>query len=163
MEQQEFLTPPTQIELLIKFYVRELYNEIIFNNDSTQFWKKAQAYIFDNTLTSFREGVKELVEGMNEDKDMYNYFSAFCFRVFSQPYTSVALTVFSESFDDIVMDDILRSGFDWKAGQLTKIQLLLLFISVHRNEIMLMFEQKLALESAAAAERKKARAGVKRG
>lgn len=158
MEQEVIeLTP---IERLIAFYSEELFNEIVINRDSTNFWEKANSYLFENALTSFREGVKSLREGMVEDKDMFNYFSAFCFRIFSQPFTDPALNVFSEGFNEIADDPIFfKEAFQWNTKALSKIEVLLLFLCVHRNKITIMLDTRIRTERTAAAETKAARGG----
>lgn len=161
MEQEGIVLTP--IERLIECYTRELYTEIIFNQDSSEFWKKAQDYIFENSLTSFREGLTNLFNGMNESRDMTNYFSALCFRMFSQPYTQPALDVFAEGFDDIALDKVLAHNFQWKARDLSKVETLILFLSVHRNEIMLMMDKKITLEKEAAIERKISKGNKRNG
>lgn len=148
MEQEGIVLTP--IERLIEFYTKELYTEVVFNRDSSEFWKKAQDYVFENSLTSFREGLTSLINGMNESREMYNYFSALCFRMFSQPFTQPALDVFAEGFDDIATDKILSQGFQWKAKNLSKVEMLILFLSVHRNEIMLAMDKKITVEKEAA-------------
>lgn len=139
MEEQQIKTP---IERLIDFYIKELFNEVVYNKDSTSFWEKANDYIFSSALTSFRESVKSLIEGMNEDKDMFNYFSALCFRIFSQPYTKEALKEFCQGFDEAARDPILSEGYSYTTSQLTVVQQLLLFFCVHRNEITIAMDQK---------------------
>lgn len=146
METPEIVVTP--IELLITFYTKELYNEIVYNGDSTGFWLKGQTYIFSNSLTSFREGLKALVDGMKEDKEMFNYFSTLCFRIFSQPYTSPALDVFSEGFDEIVDDQMLRHGFQWKTKDLSRVEVLILFLTVHRDEITIAMNRRIEFEKA---------------
>lgn len=133
MDQLEIVVTP--IERLIQFYTKELYNEIVFNKDSTGFWKKAQDYIFSNSLTSFREGLDALKEGLNEDREMFNYFSTLCFRIYAQPFTETALSIFLEGFDKISTDPVLGEGFRWDVKTLSSLELLLLFLTVHRNEI----------------------------
>lgn len=133
MDQLEIVVTP--IERLIQFYTKELYNEIVFNKDSTGFWNKAQDYIFSNSLTSFREGLDALKEGMNADREMFNYFSTLCFRIYAQPFTETALNIFLEGFDKISVDPVLGAGFQWDVKTLSSLELLLLFLTVHRNEI----------------------------
>lgn len=145
----------TPIERLIAFYCDELFTEIVINKDSTSFWGKARDYLFDNALTSFREGIVSLREGMIENKEMYNYFSAFCFRVFSQPYSDPAINVFCEGFDEISTDPtFFKDVFQWKSKDLGKVEQLLLFLCVHRNKIMLALNDRMEAEAAAAMERK---------
>ncbi|QZA70727.1 hypothetical protein AH04_254 [Erwinia phage AH04] len=158
MEQEVIeLTP---IERLIAFYSEELFNEIVINRDSTSFWEKANSYLFENALTSFREGVKSLREGMVEDKDMFNYFSAFCFRIFSQPFTDPALSVFSEGFNEIADDPVFfKEAFQWNTKALSTIEVLLLFLCVHRNKITIMLDTRIRTERAAAAETRAVKGG----
>lgn len=133
MDQLEIVVTP--IERLIEFYTKELYNEIVFNKDSTGFWTKAQDYVFSNALSSFREGLNSLKEGLNEDREMFNYFSALCFRIYAQPFTETALSIFLEGFSKISKDPVLGTGFQWDAKGLSDLELLILFLTVHRNEI----------------------------
>lgn len=153
MEQEEIIITP--IERLITFFGEELFHEVIYNQDSTKFWMKASDHLFDNALTSFREGVVALREGMIEDKEMYNYFSTFVFRMFSQPYTEVALDVFAEGFNLIAKDAVFFSEvFEWNTSNLTKVEILLLFLCVHRNKITLAMDKRIELDKAAALEQK---------
>lgn len=144
MEQEGTVLTP--IERLIEFYIKELYTEIVINRDSSTFWKKAQSYVFENSLPSFREGLRSLVEGMNDNREMYNYFSAFCFRMFSQPFTEPALDSFAEGFDVVAKDGIFNQSFQFSAVKFSKVEQLILFLTVHRNEIMLAMAEKIAVE-----------------
>ncbi|UQT02699.1 hypothetical protein YUBABA_01320 [Serratia phage vB_SmaM-Yubaba] len=157
MEQQISNDPILQ---LINYVAEELQQEILLNEDSTGFWKKAQDYIFDNSVASVREGIDTLSEGIGESPDLYNYLSVFVFRVFSQPYTISALDNFSKGFDMVAGDVFFRDGFNFKAGEMTKVQQLLLFITVHRNQIQIAF---LQAEEAAERERQEAAARLRRG
>lgn len=161
MEQEGTVLTP--IERLIECFTRELYTEIMFNRDSSSFWNKAQDYVFGNSLTSFREGLNDLINGMKESREMYNYFSALCFRMFSQPYTQPALDVFAEGFDDVADDYILKEGYQWKAKNLSKVEQLILFLSVHRNEIMLMMDKRLTADKEEATAKKVARGNKRNG
>lgn len=122
------------IILLLEHMASELHTEIVINKDSTEFWTKAQDYIFDNSLVSFREGVNTLKEGIVGNKDMYNYLSALIFRTFAQPYTITALEQFCKGFDATAADPIL-GGFNFKSADLSTVEKLLLFFTVHRNKI----------------------------
>ena len=151
MEQQEEIVI-TPIERLINFFGEELFHEVIYNQDSTNFWTKASDYLFDNALTSFREGIAALRTGIVEDREMYNYFSTLVFRMFSQPYTEVALNVFAEGFDLIASDPVFfKEAFEWNSKSLSKVEILLLFLCVHRNKITLAMDKRVELEKVAAA------------
>lgn len=144
MEQEGIVLTP--IERLIEFYTKELYTEVVFNQDSSTFWSKAQTYVFENSLASFREGLKSLIDGMNESREMYNYFSALCFRMFSQPFTEPALNVFAEGFDSVAVEEIFKQSFQFSAVRFSKVEKLILFLAVHRNEIMLAMAKKMEAE-----------------
>jgi hypothetical protein len=142
------------IVLLLRHLTSELHTEVIINEDSTNFWGKAQDYIFDNSLLSFREGIKSLKEGLDQDKDMYNYLSALVFRTFAQSFTEPALTQFCAGFDKTANDDLL-SGYTYKAAELSNVEKLLLFFTVHRNLIQLAFYEREAAIAAQAKQQKK--------
>ncbi|AEV89706.1 hypothetical protein OBP_269 [Pseudomonas phage OBP] len=129
------------IVLLLNYMASELHTEVIINRDSTDFWEKAQDYIFDNSLVSFREGIDTLSEAIKKEKDMYNYLSALVFRTFAQPFTLTALKQFADGFDATASDPIL-GGFNFTAAKLTNIEKLMLFFTVHRNKITIaLFER----------------------
>lgn len=133
-----------KIKALLDSIAAELHTEIIFNKDSTNFWGKAQDYIFDNALLSFREGVNTLKEAVGEDKDMYNYMAAMIFRLFAQPHTRAALDQFGVGFDQTADDPVL-GGFNFKAVQLSNVEKLLLFYVVHSDRITLALAERDAI------------------
>lgn len=147
MEQQISYDPIVQ---LISYVAEELHQEIVINQDSSEFWKKAQDYIFDNSVASVREGINNLSEGIGESPDLYSYLSSLVFRTFSQPFTAPALESFSKGFDMVAGDAFFRDGFGFKASEMTKVEQLLLFITVHRNHIQLAF-----MEAEAEAEKQR--------
>lgn len=126
------------IVLLLNQMASELYTEVVLNDDSTEFWKKAQDYIFENSLLSFREGITSLKKGLETDGDMYNYMTSMIFRTFAQPYTSAALERFVKGFD-LVANDTVLGGFSYTASELSKVEQLLLFFVVHRDRITIAF------------------------
>lgn len=126
------------IVLLLNQMASELYTEVVLNDDSTEFWKKAQDYIFENSLLSFREGITSLKKGLETDGDMYNYMTSMIFRTFAQPYTSAALEQFVKGFDLVANDGVL-GGFNYTASELSKVEQLLLFFVVHRDRITIAF------------------------
>jgi len=138
--------PSSHIERLIAFYARELHVEIVINKDSTGFWGVADEDIFGVRLTSFREGISAFVKRLSEEGDMFNYFSAFCFRVNAQPYAQPAIDVFCEGFDSVSGDELLKAGYSWNTRNLTPIGKLLLFLTVHRNEIYIAMRMREAEE-----------------
>lgn len=125
------------INLLIDELSKELHVEIAINEDSSAFWKKAQSYIFDNSIASIREGIKALSDAMGESPDLYNYFTTFTLRVFSQPFTRVALKNFVSGFDEIGNDTFFRGALGFESKDMTPVEHFLLFICVHRNQIQL--------------------------
>lgn len=134
------------IVLLLNQMASELYTEVVLNDDSTEFWKKAQDYIFENSLLSFREGITSLKKGLETDGDMYNYMTSMIFRTFAQPYTSAALEQFVKGFD-LVANDAVLGGFSYTASELSKVEQLLLFFVVHRDRITIAFfenDEKIA-------------------
>lgn len=145
------------IQKLIEFYVKELSDEIIYNQDSSGFWDKASTYVFDLSIASFRESLTDFVQGMREDKDMYNYFANMCFRIFSQPFTKTALASFTNSFNEVANDNVFDGTLNYTAKDLSNVESLILFFTVHRNEIMIkMYELKeiINLEAKASKGRK---------
>lgn len=139
MMENQYLEDP--ILLLIDYIASELRQEIIVNEDSTEFWKKAQVYIFDNSIVSVREGIKELGKGLEDSPDMYSYFSSLVFRIMAQPYASAAIDMFVKGFDATVEDHFFRDGFGFNTEGMSKVEKLLVFITVHRNHIQLTFIQ----------------------
>lgn len=135
MEQQELPIPP--IEELLDFIANELDEGIVINGDVTGFWKKSREYVFEVAIPSFREGIQALSEGMAEDKEMYDYFSCMVFRIFAQPFTDKALNQFSTGFDEGAKDAFFKGGFSYLARDMSKVERLLLFITVHRNKIIM--------------------------
>jgi len=160
MEQEVIVLTP--IERLIEFYTKELYTEVVYNRDSSTFWTKAQNYVFENSLASFREGLRALIEGMNESREMYNYFSALCFRMFSQPFTEPALDSFAEGFDAVAKDSIFKQSFQFSAVGFSKVEQLILFLAVHRSEIMVAMAKKIEAEKASS-QVKRVRGGNQNG
>lgn len=142
-------TPSTHIERLIAFYAHELHIEVVINRDSTGFWKTADEDIFSHRLSSFRVGLKSFTDRIASEGDMFNYFSALCFRIYSQPFTETAVKVFCEGFDQISSDKLLKDGFDWKTTELSSVGQLLLFMTVHRNEIYIAMQKRELAEAAA--------------
>lgn len=148
------------INSLIEFLSKELHQEIVYNDDSSQFWKKAQIHIFDNSIASIRESINSLSEAIGEDPDLFNYFSSFTFRVFSQPFARPAIKNFSEGFDEIGMDVFFREALSITSKDLTLVEQFLLFLSVHRNQIQLMmieaeeFKADMAKKAAREAKRR---------
>lgn len=124
---------------LIEIVSSELRQEIIYNDDSTEFWKKAQDYVFDNSIASVREGISTLSEAIGESPDMYSYLSSMIFRVFSQPFTKEALKRFAVGFDEVSDDAFFRNGFGFTAKDMTIVEQFILFVTVHRNQIQLAF------------------------
>jgi len=141
--------PLSHVERLIEFYARELHVEIVINKDSTGFWKCAMDDILGMRLTSFREGIVEFVKRLGDEGDMFNYFSAFCLRVYSQPYSQLAVDVFCAGFDEVSSDPMLKSGYNYKAKDLSPLSRLLLFLTVHRNEVYIALAQRTAEEEKA--------------
>lgn len=148
------------IVLLIEELSKELHQEIVFNEDSSQFWKKAQIHIFDNSIASIREGISALSEAMGEDLDMYNYFTSFTLRVFSQPFTRPALKNFTTGFDEIGGDVFFRDALGFTSKDMTVVEHFLLFICVHRNQIQLALLAAEDLKVKMAAEEAAKRKGV---
>lgn len=147
---------PDPIVELIGALSQELRQEIVINEDSTGFWLKAMNHIFENAVVSIRENVDALAEAVAGDPDLYNYMSAFVFRMFSQPFTREALDRFAKGFDEIAGDKFFRDGFGFNTSALTKVETFLLFITIHRNHIQIAFleaqqfaEDKRAAEIAA--------------
>lgn len=122
---------------LVSILTKEMETEILINVDSSGFWKKANAIVFEESLPSFREGLTTLVESLGEDKDAYNYFSSMVTRVMSDPNTRPALEMFVKGFDMTVEDPVLGDGFNFKASDLSPVAQLVLYISVHRNLVTL--------------------------
>lgn len=128
---------------LITILTKEMETEILINEDSSGFWKNANAALFEESLPSFREGLNGLVESLGGDKDAYNYFSSMVARVMSDPGTKPALKNFVEGFDVTASDPVLGNGFNYKASDLSAVGQLMLFISVNRNLITLaLYAQK---------------------
>lgn len=125
------------IQSLIDFLSVELHQEVVFNEDSTGFWLKAQTYIFDNSIASIRESINSLSQAIGEDPDLFNYFSSFTFRVFSQPFARKAIESFATGFDEIGQDIFFREALTITSKDLTLVEQFLLFLSVHRNQIQL--------------------------
>lgn len=132
---------------LISILTSEMETEILINEDTTGFWKKTNAAIFEESLPSFREALQNLVETMGTDKDMYNYFSSMVARVMSDPVARPALELFVTGFDITISDPVLAGGFNYKAKDLTPVGQLILFISVHRNLITLAMYAKERADS----------------
>ena len=122
---------------LITILTKEMETEILINEDSTEFWKRANAALFEESLPSFREGLDGLVENLGKDKEAYNYFSSMVARIMTDPCTRPALKLFVEGFDLTITDAVMGGGFNYKAAELTPVGQLLLFISVNRNLITL--------------------------
>lgn len=140
---------------LITILTKEMETEILINEDSSEFWKKANEIVFEQSLPSFREGLTNLQEILGSDKDAYNYFSSMVARIMSDPNTRPALKQFVEGFDVTVSDPVLGNGFNFKASELTPISQLILYISVHRNLITLaMFAQEQAEKNKATNNKK---------
>lgn len=137
---------------LISILTSEMETEILINEDTTGFWKKTNAAIFEESLPSFREALQNLVETMGTDKDMYNYFSSMVARVLSDPSARPALELFVTGFDTTISDPVLAGGFNYKAKDISPVGQLMLFISVHRNLITLAMYAK---ERADATQKKK--------
>lgn len=160
MEQLQQVPLDPVIELL-NFISQELREEIVTNKDSTNFWQKSMDYIFENAIPSVREGIKNLSQGMAEDKDMNNYFSCFVFRIFTQPYAIKALEQFSIGFDESANDAFFNGNFDFTAKNMTRVEKLLLFITVHRNKIILQLAELSRLEEDARQQARLDRRGGK--
>lgn len=142
MEQQDLNSQ------LVSILTKEMETEIIINLDSSGFWKKANEIIFEESLPSFREALKNLVESLGSDKEAYNYFSSMVARIMSHPNTRPALELFVKGFDITASDEVLAGGFNYKANELTPVGQLMLFISVHRNLITLaMYAKEQASET----------------
>lgn len=141
---QSIVTDP--IQLLIKFFVKELYNEIIMNKDQARFWKTASDTLFSYSLSSFREGLIQFQKTIHENKDMYNYFACLCFRTFSQPFTKPALKSFTEGFKEIATDPLLGTGIPFEDKKLGSVESLMLFYTVHNDEVTLMLYEKATAE-----------------
>lgn len=122
---------------LINILTNEMETEIIINKDSSEFWKKANALVFEESLPSFREALTNLVTALGTDKEAYNYFSSMVTRVLSDPGTKPALELFVKGFDTTVLDEVLANGFNFKASDLSPVGQLILYISVHRNLVTL--------------------------
>lgn len=122
---------------LISILTSEMDTEILINQDTSGFWKKTNATIFEESLPSFREALKNLVETLGTDKEMYNYFSSMVARVMSDPATRPALELFVTGFDITITDPVLAEGFNYKAKDLSPVGQLMLFVSVHRSLITL--------------------------
>jgi hypothetical protein len=86
---------------------------------------------------------------MSENKEMMNYFSALCFRIFAQPFTAKAISAFIANFDRLSKDNLFNNTFKYTAADLSEVERLLLFFSVHRNEVTLIMEQEKAARKAA--------------
>lgn len=127
---------------LIKFYATELFNECVINLDSSNFWDKANEHIFGESLVSFRSSVETFIKALIQDKDMYNYFAQLIIRAYSYPITKTALKEFGVAFDEVTKDKVFGGGFDYSFGTLTRAEQLLLFFSVHRDQISLALDAK---------------------
>lgn len=134
---------------LVTILTAEMETEILVNEDSSEFWKKANAALFEQALPSFRESLADLVKSLGTDKDAYNYFSSMVTRVMSDPATRPALKLFVEGFDITTSDPVLAGGFNFTAKELSPVGQLMLFVSVNRNLITLaMYTQKQAAAKA---------------
>lgn len=128
---------------LITILTKEMETEILINDDSSEFWKKANSALFEDSLPSFREGLNTLVETLGQDKDAYNYFSSMVARIMTDPGTDQALKNFVIGFDKTASDPVMGDGFNYKASDLSPVGQLMLFISVNRNLITLaLYSQK---------------------
>lgn len=141
---------------LVTILTKEMETEILVNEDSTEFWKKANAALFEQALPSFREALENLVKDLGTDKDAYNYFSSMVTRIMSDPSSRPALKLFVEGFDLTTSDPVLAGGFNFSANELSPVGQLLLFVSVNRNLITLaMYTQKQTAIAEAKAGKKK--------
>lgn len=133
------------LHALIAFYASELYNECVVNRDSSNFWEKSNDHIFLSPLVSFKTALNEFHKSLGNEKNMYNYFVTMFVRAFAQPYTKPALKEFGDSFNEVVKDPIFGSAVDFTFNDLSPAEQLLLFFSVHRDQISLAVEQKKQL------------------
>lgn len=142
---KEPVIPP--ITALINFYASELYNEIVINQDSSGFWNKSMDIIFEMSLTNFKTSLINFAEAYSTDKEMYNYFLQLVTRVVCQPFANEALGIFGKSFDEMASDPAFGGGISYKAADLSKAQLVLLFFAVHRDQITLAHNEYVVLEA----------------
>lgn len=142
---------------LIHFYASELYNECVINRDSSNFWEKSNDHIFMSPLVSFRTSLNEFHKSLANEKNMYNYFITMFVRAFAQPFTRQALKDFGDSFNDIVGDPVFGNAVDFTFKDLSSAEQLLLFFSVHRDQISLALEQKKQLIAEELAARRQRR------
>lgn len=143
------------IQQLIQYYVDELFNEVVYNQDSSQFWKKASDHVFEVSLVSFRESVLELQKALIDDRAMYNYWTATCFRFFSQPFTQSALINFTNGFDAVAKDTMFGDAFNYRSTDLSNVEKLILFFSVHRDQIAMKFDEQTQVAAAKAANNRR--------
>lgn len=148
MDDQSILIPKTDLEQLLDLMIKELTIEILYNNDSTKFWSDSMEHIFGSSLVSFRESITEFKASVDENKDMMNYFSALCFRIFSKPYTLPVLADFSKGFNTTSTDSVFDGVYKYNMQDLSPVEKLLLFFTVHRNEITLILQQQKELNKA---------------
>lgn len=127
---------------LVEFYAHELFNECVINKDASNFWEKANDQIFGVSLVTFRTSLDEFIRILHQDKDMYNYFAQLIMRAYSRPFTRKALVDFGVSFDEISKDRLFNNGFTYIYKQLSPAEQLLLFFSVHRDQITLALDRR---------------------
>lgn len=152
------------IPLLLELLANELHTEVIVNKDTTEFWKKSQIVIFESPIAAFRESLTNLQEKLIESPEMLNYFTSMVMRMVSNPVTVPALDEFSKGFDAVAADAIFGESITIKASQMQRSELLMLFITVHRNAITLAMykrdadikmEQRIEYEARLAARTRK--------
>lgn len=140
MDNQPVMIEP--FHALIGFYANELFNECVINKDASDFWEKSNEHIFGSALVSFRTALADFIKSLGDDKDMYNYFAQLIIRAYAHPFTKKALAEFGVSFDEITKDKLFGNGFDYNFNDLSRAEQLLLFFSVHRDQITLALDRK---------------------
>lgn len=139
----------SSISLFLKALDEELYHEIVIQRDPTEFWFKASSALFETSIAGFKEQVIALHELCKEDVDLYDYATTMIMRLTSNPHHDAAIKSFIEGsdpkvnrLDNLLSDPFFGGGVAYQPSTMSRVEKLLLFITVHRTRIQLAIVQQ---------------------
>lgn len=134
------------INELLQALDAELFHEIVVQRDPTSFWEKAFDALFEQSIAGFHEAMGTLQSYCLESTDMYDYAATMSLRLLNIPGAADALDRFMSTVSVTTEDAFFGGGIKLRTRDMSRVEQLFLFITVHRARITLaMVQQKNAI------------------